>query len=327
MKGIVLFVSAFALCFGLMACSNNASSSSSAASSSAASSSVAASASTDITIEDLVAANTRDAIFARHATVMETRRNDAYGMRSLFATPDLSYAEFGENEEILSTKDGVWAQLPVDEQPTLVYQWYAMSDEEAAISEMAANGFSGILDEASAEYETIEKVVDNGDGTLTITAVVNLETFKEFDEIRRAQVAELPEGAELLEVYVVDKNTLESKRSSECVRQDGVETMLGENSVEYDVDQPQRVTEMLSSIEEFRSATVNDPKTVTVIYDAGTPQEQQYSITVDEKYGVTPILRDGYNYLYSDAERTHEIVDDTISGDTTIYAFATEKAA
>ena len=105
---------------------------------------------------------------------------------------------------------------------------------------------------------------------------------------------------------------------------DGKDGSVSFIEITYDADRPEEI----NALEAFLKDLENGPKTnrrcVKIIYDYGTETERSYEFQVDRNFRVITCARLGYDYQYSDPERTTVYEGDNGSSLVTIYAFTEE---
>ena len=180
------------------------------------------------------------------------------------------------------------------------------------------------IDSVNAGRETIESIQDNLDGTITVTTLLNAEdtaqSMSYYDQ-------ELPEGATKAEErteYVLNRKTLENLFGSTTMVIDGKDDSVNYIEITYDVERPEEVKELEAFLKDLENGPKTDRRTVKIIYDYGTEMERSYEIQIDRSFRVITCARYGYDYQYSDPERTTVYEGDDGSSLVTIYAFTEE---
>lgn len=72
---------------------------------------------------------------------------------------------------------------------------------------------------------------------------------------------------------------------------------------------------------DYLAGTAADTRTITVVYDAGTEDEESFELTTPQNVKVLLHFRDGYNDQYADPERTIPGIVPDEAGNCVIYAF------
>lgn len=275
----------------------------------------------EVTIEGLLAANTREAIFSRHDTML-VHREDEFGEATTFLTEE--YAYDADARQLFDSTDN-WRLFTVNHEDAFAFDWYAMADGEREEMIWKPEYLFPYYNEEVMLKEEITDVAVNEDGSLTVTLLLGAEDFAAFQEAYGNPLPEEYAGMESLFVATVDAGTLEALVTEEYTVLGEEQEMLCRTELTYDAEIPEECAEMLSLAEEFRTAEPENPRTVTMIYDAGTEKEESFSVVTDRKFRVVPILREGYE-LYSDPEGTELFVGSDEVTDATIYAFVPEQA-
>ena len=275
----------------------------------------------DITMTALVEANDVETIHSRHTSMLlEYRISDSDEVVWEYADADYIY-QMLDGTDVLVGKEDVWQCDEQDGEKTFYYYWYAMDEKEEAEMRIAPSDYPLPIDNPYTIRETIESVQENEDGTLTVITWSNAEDTKEYLE---SQQVECPEGAEQRTEYVVDRETLELVSVSSAVVVDGEDALASILNITYDVDQPEALKALVAQIEELKNGERTNERTITVIYDYGTDAEESYEIKADQSYRVIPVTRTGYDYLYSDPEKTEVFEGSDVLSDVIVYVFAEE---
>lgn len=125
------------------------------------------------------------------------------------------------------------------------------------------------------------------------------------------------EGDRIREVYTVDAASMEITSSkSYLVRTDGTEVLLSEGEILFDAPEMEPDPTMREQI------FSDDVRTVTVITDAGTEDEQTYSQTVGKGCAVVVYVSENFeDTLYTDAACTQEFDgEEDYQSSYTVYA-------
>ena len=275
----------------------------------------------DITMTALVEANDVETIHSRHTSMLlEYRISDSDEVVWEYADADYIY-QMLDGTDVLVGKEDVWQCDEQDGEKTFYYYWYAMDEKEEAEMRITPSDYLLPIDNPYTIGETIESVQENEDGTLTVITWSNAEDTKEYLE---SQQVECPEGAEQRTEYVVDRETLELVSVSSAVVVDGADALASTLNITYDVDQPEALKALAAQIEELKNGERANERTITVIYDYGTDAEESYEIKADQSYRVIPVTRTGYDYLYSDPEKTEVFEGSDVLSDVIVYVFTEE---
>ena len=273
-----------------------------------------------ITAEAIAAANDMQSLLARHKSVfLAFSSSDSDEESYVYVDADYLYQKIGITSVIFD-QDAIWQIDDVDGERHPYYYWFAMDADEEAEMRTTPSDFA-FIDSVNASRETVESIQDNGDGTLTVTTLLNAEDTA---ESMSYYGQELPEGATKAEErteYVVDANTLENTAGSTTMVIDGEDAYVDSVKVTYDVDRPEEILALEAFLEDLENGAKTDPRTVKIIYDYGTETEQSYELEVDRDFRVITCARLGYDYQYSDPEKTEVYGGDDGSSVVTIYAF------
>ena len=277
----------------------------------------------NITTESIVTANDMRSLLARHKSVsIEFRSSDSDEVSYVYVDADYLYQKIGITSVIVDN-DAIWQIDDIDGEMHPYYYWFAMNADEETEMRTTPSEFA-FIDSVNASRETIESIHDNRDGTLTVTTLLNAEDTA---ESMSYYGQELPEGATKAEertVYVVDGKTLENVSGSTTMVIDGKDDSVTYIEITYDVERPDDLKELEAYLKELKDGPNTSPRSVKIIYDYGTNMEQSYEITVDRDFRVITCSRSGYDYLYSDPEKTKAYEGDGGGSEVTIYAFTEE---
>lgn len=277
----------------------------------------------NITTESIIAANDMRSLLARHKSVfIEFRSSDSDEVSYVYVDADYLYQKIGYTSVIVNNEE-IWQIDDVEGEKHPYYYWFAMDEKESVEMRTTPSDYS-YIDSVYTSRETIENIQDNLDGTLTITTLLNAEDTAESMSYFGQ---ELPEGATKAEertVYVVDGKTLENMSGSTTMVIDGKDDSVTYIEITYDVERPDDLKELEAYLKELKDGPNTSPRFVKIIYDYGTNMEQSYEITVDRDFRVITCSRSGYDYLYSDPEKTKAYEGDGGGSEVTIYAFTEE---
>ena len=278
---------------------------------------------TKITMDALIEANSTQSLLSRHKSLLlEYGSADSGEKDCLYLDADYLYQRVGYSNVVVDY-DEIWQVDDVDGGKAFYYCWFAMDEAEEKESRTTPSDFE-FLDTVNTSREIIADIRDNRDGTLTLTTLLGAEDTKESMEYYGQ---EYPEGAFRVEQrmeYVVDAKTLEIQASTTTMVVDGEDGDVTLITITYDVDRPDNLTSLAALIRELPRSGKTDSRTIKVVYDYGTDQEQTYEIVVGYDYRVITNVRRGYYSVYSDPEKTNAYEGDGGEGDVTIYAFAGE---
>ena len=279
----------------------------------------------NITTESIVTANDMRSLLARHKSVsIEFRSSDSDEVSYVYVDADYLFEKIGISSVIVN-KDAIWQIDDVDGEMQPYYYWFAMDADEEAETRTTPSDFA-FIDSVYAGRETIESIQDNRDGTLTITTLLNAEDTA---ESMSYYGQELPEGATKAEErteYVVDGETLENVSGSTTMVIDGKDDSVSYIEITYDADRPEEINELEAFLKDLENGPKTDQRCVKIIYDYGTETERSYELQVDRNFRVITCARLGYDYQYSDPERTTVYEGDDGSSLVTIYAFTEDES-
>ncbi len=267
----------------------------------------------DFTYEDLLQANSWEAVSSRHKSWrMELYTADemaarAFGSRSIitYCDPDFTYIESDQSNlgkdtdytKELYTKAGnyFWYGKGSDGEETTYYCWYAMGEDEKKNYIYDNDNFHLVAD-GSEWGETLVSARDNGDGTVTAVTCMPAEN----DAFDSGIPEEWKGGTEVFQ-YLLDAETLEVREMGNSIVSDRGEFVYFKQPVFFDEPVPESSADLRAFAEKVEAPEPETPKTITVIYDPGTPEEETFSKTVDASCPVWLNIRSGYE-LYDDPE-------------------------
>ena len=277
-----------------------------------------------ITMEAIIQANSSDILLSRYSSLLNHMESDYPGLIDLYVASDFCYEKNSEYLQLADTED-YWNYMDVDGEMVLVYDWFAMSDEEKSEYRITTASYKEpVVNGSSSLKETIESIVDNGDGTLTVATILKAEDSA---ELFREDGNEYPEAfytSDQRLIYILDQETLEIHSCEQMVLAPDGDIPYVSYTITYNADQPEEMKTMIALVDEFKNGEKTSPRTITVVYDVGTEQEQTYSMTVDSKFKIIPYSRDGYDYAYTDPEKKEPYTGGDGINDITVYAFSEE---
>ena len=307
-----------------------------------------------VTVEALVAANAPEAVFSRHQTMFCAVNDLLAGDWWFYCESGLYYEANDSGWSNLLDDDGNWTlEEEGDGALALSYIWYVMGDAERAAIEVLPEDLSLVIDADATLTEKIVDIQDAEDGMLTVTTRMNAQDTRGLLENRGVEDTEKNRDAEWEVVYLVAADTLEIvillfifaaeilgeirefyvlvphwdtleivSFTEYCVVGED-RSLVAVTEVTYDADPPAAVAVFQALREDALTRGAADAKTITAIYDALTPAEEVYSLTVPREVHVQIVFRDGYGALYADPERTapFEATPDA-DGNYRIYIFA-----
>ena len=292
-------------------------------------------AASDVSIDQLISSNDLDSLMKKYDNVM-LRGSSPYHPGHdvmIFTTKDYVYILYegneGEEEIVSSLYDdkNTFNTIIKDGKPVFSYDWYAGADtDDEKMNPYSDN--AGIISAVKTAKEKITDVKDHGDGTMTISTSIDQDTYaqimKEDAEETGEKVDERLKNCSFQSAYEVDAGTLEINSYTETILDEKGNTVQTiHNEVSKNIDQPQGFDEMVSQADELLNKTPQDPKTITVIYDAGSDKEETFSITTDKKFLVYVFGKDGYQF-YDDPDKKELSKASDGKSDRTMYAFKAE---
>lgn len=172
---------------------------------------------------------------------------------------------------------------------------------------------NSFLELDSTFMETIEEVRTDGDQWQVITSMAA--------ENMNRPTYEFEEGDTVTMEYTLDPDTLEIFSLVETVtKADGTTEVSGTVDIAYDVEMPEEVSSVYEKMQE------EPQRTVTMVLDPDTEEEQTYSISLVQGIPVGLYISENYTELYTDRECTkisEEEVD--VSKSVTLYSKANEE--
>ncbi len=264
-------------------------------------------------LEAVAAANTRQALLENCRSVSFEISLPGQEPRRYVVTADYFY---DEGSATLFDAADSWHVVSGDGADHLCLDWYAMGEEERAAVLPDYKAFFPLPDAEALRAFTLTDTADNGDGTLTLTAFAGPAAYPALT----GEDGEERTGTELL--LTVDADTLALRSLEEYALTDGGRVLSSGLSAAFDAPLPEKLLWMLGETEVFRAgAGQEEPRTLTVIYDAGRNREESFSLTVGRRFKVLPVFRTGYDYLYADPGRAVVFAGGDGVRDVTIYAF------
>ena len=277
----------------------------------------------NITMAAIIEANKSQNILSKHGSIfVEDSTADNEEVYYTYVSADYMYQKSGESNIVVSEEEN-WECDEDNGERTFYYYWFAMDENEEKEMRSVPSDYE-YIEEVYTGREKIENIQENSDGTLTITTLLGTDDVKEFYD---SYQIEYPQGLDTLEQrseYVVDGNTLEISSVYMTVFYDGSEASNATRKITYDAEQPDELNTLTELIYEYKNDKTTNERTAKVIYDYGTDREQSYEFKANQKYRVIVNTRDGYDYLYTDPEKTQEYDGGDGVSDITIYAFTEE---
>ena len=267
-----------------------------------------------VTIEDIMAANTGEAVLARHKNGAEYMISED-GSRVLYVDGTIRYEHYlprvgasadDEYEIIMNADTSVIYNAAYDMYYCMINvglgyeRRYTPSDEQ--------NGTLAYTPEATA-LETVVDVKDNGD-TLTVTTETAAALLNELSY-------GLPGDSIYVVEYTVDRDTLEIMGTVEYVlRADGNKEQQLEQTLMYDISPTKDVETMSKALD---AILYSEPRrTLTFVVDPGAETEKTTSVTFATGVYVTWWADEKGYEAYADPAGKTPWQDDFMS-DQTVY--------
>ena len=250
-----------------------------------------------ITIEDLIAANSTEAVFSKYSNVLATYVDEnEFGehITCNYKSYDL-YWEAYETHAFLVYDSNNWGYYKYPDEEFCCLYWFAMSDEDAENRMVHTEKVLPPVLSKGTEYEVIKDVKDNGDGTLLVTTLLDAEHTTE--SLKEKRFPEELYNYETEGYYTVDKDTLLVTAAKYMILTSDGPDLEYELAYEYDAEMPDALKDFIAGVETYE-AEMNDSSTrrkvTTLIYDAGTDKEESYTFTngYDQVIGV--VVKSGY---------------------------------
>lgn len=289
-----------------------------------------------LTLEDLKEANSSEKIYSNHRNWLSentvSEDNSGIAVKAYGVFDFKSYHEDGVAyfESDFLDEDGVshkkehslfngetdyYINVDPSDEKKMGIGWYCMSEDEK--NEILMNKYAhpdSFIPFNYPEEEKLDSIKDNNDGTLTVITYIPTESCPE--------VINLPEewkGGKVKYTYTFDKDTLEKKEIVTEIIADGKTYEFLTEKVFYDVDTPEGFDEISELVYSFKNDDPKNPKTLTVIYDPDTDDEETYRITVDKDFGIYTNIREGYS-LYKDPKGNVPFTGSDRNSDITMFA-------
>ena len=252
-----------------------------------------------VTVEALAAANAPEAVLSRHenadsvASVFGENSFTAYYEKGLFYQCTVN-----NDSDVLFGERGGWyySDDDGDGEVELCFAWLAMNEEEAIErGDVRAEQLCAFVSQDVTPRETLLSVEQNTDDVFTVTTEMTPEdSLNELERMWPDRPEEYLEGTVRC-AYVVAADTLELLALREYVRLNDELVLFFVACACYDTERPEGVDFYLAQEEALLSESAEERTLITVIYDAGTEQEESYSILVSDPELVTPVFRSGYS--------------------------------
>ena len=218
-----------------------------------------------------------------------------------YVSKDTYYLGYMESQE-LWTDEADWVYH--EEDGTFCKAWYVMPEDETEIIRKLRRNEAKFIDDNTIK-EKLEKVTKNQDGTTTI---VTKKSADESAQILRQLYAQLPEeyySYNLEHVYVVETDTYRLLSWKQNLLKKDETMLLAQWTFAYQDEKPERMVEMTEWIKEYeeREAHIETKKELRFLYEAGTKNEEVFTLTTDTGCLVQPWVREGYEVNESRTEK------------------------
>lgn len=248
----------------------------------------------DISLEDVFAANTTEAILSRYKSF------------NLVADGSIRSRFYADHEMYLVEKGDTYRELVGDDYLFVweegEYYGYILADGGAY-----RESFESMVLLPDMTTETVIDITSGRDG-IVLTTQSNSEVTKK--HLENSFGMEYKSGDCFEWVYTLDPSDLTLTHfAMRLVHADGTDELNTELQLEYDVDRPDWAQEMID-----RCLPENDVRTLTVVLDPNTGKEQVYTRSVRKGDSFYVVLPEGY-VLYTDEACTipAEEMDDSDS--------------
>lgn len=293
----------------------------------------------DIKLEDIIEANSRDKIFSNHSNwlsevkISEDDSGKAVKAYELFGfkcyhEKGISYFETDYLDDdmeshsyetsLFNGETDYYRNADLKNDQKLFVGWYAMSDDEKEDALKSKFGHPDCFTPftySEDTHETIDSVQDDNSGTLTVITYIPTELCPEIKNL-----PEEWEGGKVRYTYTLDKETLEMSEVVSEIVVDGKTYEFMTQKVTYDVDTPEGYNKMCDLVYAYKNDEIKEPRTLTVIYDPDTDDEESFRMTVDYAYRIFPNIRKGYS-LYKDPKGKIPFTgSSTENADVTMFA-------
>ena len=251
-------------------------------------------------IEEMFAANTREAVLARHESVNITiERFYLYNFSIYMDRSGVLYQATPGNNNCLTNAEGRMFDLnPDGEEMVPKLTFFAMTEEEKDAR------LTKLVDVSMVHVLTLEEelcgITDNGDGTLTVITRASAETFAKQGETYPDDLTGLPQES----IYTLDKETLEILYTADYLLRGDEKIPITASTMAFDVPPPAEI-EKLEAMQKKYGNGPADPHyawTLIVVYDEGTDAEQRFSIQADMDIQMALELHDGYRLVSSEGD-------------------------
>ena len=273
-----------------------------------------------ITMQDIVDANTRSAVFSTHTSV--SWQDSGLSPYYYYATPEYDYAEYFDYS-YLAADDELYFLLDGEEgRDVLALRWFAMSEEEAAEHDYVDPEYL-IVDLEGTPSEEIVDVKENTDGTIDVTTLAGSDAVAAMLDSDLYPDLEAEDDAVVKNIYTVDAETLLLLGGQAFLVSGDNETEVNKGVASYDEDYPAALQDAIEKRDAFKAATEENPQTITAIYDPGTEKEEQYSITFGKGQNVDVVPKDGYD-AYLDQDKNEPVELPMVLQEGTVYLYPSE---
>ena len=247
----------------------------------------------DLTIEDMINANSAESLFSNHKNVL-IHFDGGYDIyvKNIYRSYEYYWQEYDDREFLVDSENN-WMRFK--DNGDFCYDFYAVPEEELPYYKWYTSDFIKPLLVQSTSAETITDLSLDSEGKIHVRTILDAETATE--QLISDGLPEELQGYEIESFYVLDAETLELLEAESYILTEGEKTLDVKQSYEYDVDYPDLMKEEIAMAEEYAASLKKEPehpKVVTIVYDAGTEKETSYSITIEQGRKIRYFLLDGY---------------------------------
>lgn len=237
----------------------------------------------DVTIEQMLEANTNEKLFEQSNSILFLQEF-SYGDVMVYRTKDFKchttgddyYEAYLDGHSYCSDALGCYAALGCFPMPNPLEEEMVFS-QELTLS------------------ETLVDVREDGE-QLVLTTVVVPEKVRETMEYMQFEYVE---GASITYEYILDAGTLLYLQGNMAIT-DSNGTVIGSShtTLTLDAQMPEPVEELYSRL------TAENQKELTIVLNPGTEEEEAFHATAVEGEDIMVVLPEGYTTFYTDAECT-----------------------
>lgn len=255
-----------------------------------------------VTLEELKEANSLDSILSRHENCYATveLRGEPYTGFGVYQTNDVFFYEFYNpapdtwQATVYSDGEQWFMRYGEDALPVLAYNWYAMSDEEKYNNHFLPGRHEFFQDPALNEQVIINTEITEGGKPRIYTRSPDryAEEIREKFGLNNTRYW----FSKLDHRYSLYPDSPELEYNKNYIQlQSGMVYTFYHSLLQYDVNEPDFMKMVLAIANSTRNDDSAEMKALTAVYDAGTADEQTYTMQYNGRYAVTLFGRDGYS--------------------------------